>query len=74
MSVLKKIVGVLLLLYGVIALVTPLTPAAAVSVFVGLELLGLSFLIPEKVRSSPARMKEWMRGRKREKKEKMEKK
>lgn len=46
----KKILGAVLLTLGVLALVTPLTPGSWL-IFVGLELLGLGFLIPKKVRT-----------------------
>jgi uncharacterized protein YqgC (DUF456 family) len=45
---LKRTLGVLCLVYGIIALVTPFTPGALL-IFVGLELLGLTFLLPKSV-------------------------
>jgi uncharacterized protein YqgC (DUF456 family) len=47
--VLKRILGVLCLILGFLALVTPLTPGAWL-MFIGLELLGLNFLIPKPIR------------------------
>ena len=47
--IVKKILGVFCLIVGLIALVTPLTPGAFLIIFVGLELLGISFLLPKKV-------------------------
>jgi len=46
---LKKIVGVILILVGLFALVTPLTPGSWL-VFIGMELLGLRFLMWDKVK------------------------
>lgn len=37
----KKILGVILLILGFIILITPFTPGALVILFLGLELLGL---------------------------------
>ncbi len=48
-SVLRKTLGILCLVIGLFCLVTPLTPGAWL-IFVGLELLGLGFLIPKKLR------------------------
>jgi sulfite exporter TauE/SafE len=42
-SVLKVIVGILLLLLGLFALLTPLTPGSWLAL-IGLEMLGLGFL------------------------------
>ncbi len=47
--ILKGVLGVFCLLFGLFALVTPFTPGSWL-VFVGLELLGLTFLIPRPVR------------------------
>lgn len=49
LTMLKYIVGILCLLVGLFALVTPLTPGAWL-MLVGMELLGLSFLLPKKIR------------------------
>lgn len=46
---LKRFIGLICLLFGIFALVTPFTPGAWL-IFVGLELLGLGFLIPGKLR------------------------
>lgn len=43
--VLKRLLGVLCLLVGLFALVTPFTPGSWLAL-VGIELLGLSFLLP----------------------------
>ena len=47
--ILKKILGVILVIIGIAALITPLTPGAWLGL-IGLELLGWGFLIPEKLR------------------------
>lgn len=47
--VLKRILGVLCIILGLFALVTPLTPGAWL-ILVGIELLGLHFLLPKSVR------------------------
>lgn len=57
LSTLKKILGILLIVYGLVALVTPLTPASAIALFVGLELVGLSFLMPQRIRDGAHRVK-----------------
>lgn len=45
---LKKILGVILVIIGVIALLTPLTPGSWLA-FIGLELLGLRYLFQDKI-------------------------
>ena len=59
---LKRIVGAILLLVGLLALVTPFTPGSWLA-FVGLELLGLSFLLPRPVRTrwEAFKMQLWQR-------------
>ena len=57
--ILKRILGILLLIIGIVALVTPLTPGAWL-IFVGLELLGLGFLIPSGLRKYWVRVKSRM--------------
>jgi len=47
--VLRIVVGIILVVVGLAALVTPLTPGAWVGL-IGLELLGFGFLIPKKLR------------------------
>ena len=46
----KKAVGVVLILVGLAALVTPLTPGSWL-IFIGLELLGLRFLLLDKLKT-----------------------
>jgi uncharacterized protein YqgC (DUF456 family) len=46
---LKIILGIFLIVVGLIALVTPLTPGAWLGL-VGLELVGFGFLIPKRIR------------------------
>ena len=48
--ILRIILGVILVAVGLFALVTPLTPGAWLAL-IGLELLGLEFLIPKKIRN-----------------------
>lgn len=45
----KKILGVIFLLAGLFALLTPLTPGSGL-IFVGLELLGIRLLFIEKIK------------------------
>lgn len=58
--VLKRVIGILLLILGVAALVTPLTPGAWL-IFVGMELLGIGFLIPSGIRKYWERVQTWIR-------------
>ena len=46
----KKAVGIVLVLIGLTALVTPFTPGSWL-IFVGLELLGLRFLLWDKIKT-----------------------
>ena len=46
---LKKMVGGVLVLIGLIALVTPLTPGAILFLFVGCEFLGLRFMFLDRL-------------------------
>jgi len=46
----KRILGIILVIIGLIALVTPLTPGAWLGL-VGLELLGATFLLPKPIRT-----------------------
>ncbi len=48
-KVLRITIGIILVVVGVVALVTPLTPGAWLGL-IGLELLGWGFLIPKKAR------------------------
>lgn len=45
----KKLIGLLAILIGLIALVTPLTPGATWLIFVGLQLLGFHFIFFDKI-------------------------
>ncbi len=56
MKIAKKVLGAILLLIGIFALLTPLTPGSGL-IFVGLELLGIRLLFAEKI-------KRWLRGEK----------
>lgn len=55
LGILKKVLGVMLVLVGLLALVTPLTPGSWLAL-IGLELLGLGFFIPKAIRR---RMHDW---------------
>ena len=46
---LKKVMGIFLLFIGFIALITPFTPGATILLFVGFELLGLRFILLDKI-------------------------
>lgn len=46
---LRLVLGVALLTLGFVALITPLTPGALVMLVAGLELLGLRFLLLDRV-------------------------
>lgn len=61
--VLKRILGIILIVIGLAALITPLTPGAWL-IIVGLELLGFGFLIPERIRRYWEEMKKSMFGKK----------
>jgi hypothetical protein len=54
-SILKKIVGAFLVLFGLFALVTPLTPGAWLAI-IGLEMLGWGFIWRDHVRPLGERM------------------
>ncbi|MDP3735291.1 MAG: hypothetical protein Q8R39_02590 [bacterium] len=43
----KKVVGVVLIIVGVLALITPLTPGSWLAL-IGFELLGVRILLPER--------------------------
>jgi len=47
-QVLKKTVGVILVIIGLVALVTPLTPGSWLAL-IGLEMLGFGFLLDNKI-------------------------
>lgn len=46
----QKTVGVVLVILGIVAFLTPLTPGSVILVFLGLELLGFKFLFIEKAK------------------------
>ena len=50
MIIFKKIIGVLSLILGFIALITPFTPGAFWLIFLGFELLGIHFIFGEKIK------------------------
>jgi hypothetical protein len=47
-NVLKKIIGVVLIVWGLVALVTPFTPGSWLAL-IGLQLLGLGFLLENRI-------------------------
>ena len=47
-NILKKTVGVILIIYGLVALVTPFTPGSWLAL-IGLEMLGFGFLLENRV-------------------------
>ena len=47
--ILKRLIGAVLLAFGLLALVTPLTPGSWLAL-IGLELLGLTWLLPRPIR------------------------
>lgn len=59
---LKKFIGVILLLVGLVALVTPMTPGSWLAL-VGIEMLGLTFLLPRFIREPYERFKVTMKVR-----------
>ena len=46
----KKVVGAILIFWGLLALVTPFTPGSWLA-FIGLELLGIKLLFLEKIKA-----------------------
>ncbi len=50
LRILRIFTGIILVIIGFIALVTPLTPGAWLGL-IGLEMLGFGFLIPKKLRA-----------------------
>lgn len=50
-TVLRRSVGFLVLLFGIIALVTPFTPGAILLCLLGLELIGLEFVLTKKLKA-----------------------
>ena len=54
--IIKWPIGVILVVFGLFALVTPFTPGAWLG-FVGMELLGIMFLLPKRIREPWQRFK-----------------
>ncbi len=50
LRILRIFVGIILVIFGLFALLTPLTPGAWLGL-IGLEMLGFGFLIPRKLRA-----------------------
>jgi uncharacterized protein YqgC (DUF456 family) len=59
---LKIILGVLCIVIGLAALFTPLTPGSWL-IFVGIELLGLTFLLPKGVHDRWMKLKEKLKAK-----------
>jgi membrane protein implicated in regulation of membrane protease activity len=47
-NILKKTIGVILIVWGLIALVTPLTPGSWLAI-IGLQMLGFGFLLENRI-------------------------
>lgn len=45
----KKLIGLLAILVGLVALVTPFTPGAGFFIFIGLQLMGFNFVFWDKM-------------------------
>lgn len=49
MQIYKKVLAIVVLVVGFIALVTPLTPGASFLIFLGLQLLGVNLVFLNKI-------------------------
>jgi uncharacterized protein YqgC (DUF456 family) len=47
-SILKKTIGIILIVWGLVALVTPLTPGSWLAI-IGLQMLGFGFLLENRI-------------------------
>ena len=45
----KRLIGLIALLVGFFALITPFTPGASILIFIGLQLLGIHFIFLNKI-------------------------
>ena len=45
----KRLLGLLAVLIGLIALITPFTPGAAFFIFIGMQMLGIHFIFLDKI-------------------------
>jgi len=45
----KRLLGLLSILVGFIALITPFTPGAAFFIFIGMQMLGIHFIFLDKI-------------------------
>lgn len=61
-QIVRTILGIILILFGLFALITPFTPGSWLAL-IGLELVGGGFLIPKKVRASMQRIKDRIKAR-----------
>ena len=66
----KKILGILAMILGFIALITPFTPGAFWLLFIGLELMGVDILfldeIEQRIKSVKSKVKSRFKGKKKE--------
>jgi hypothetical protein len=54
---LRRLVGVLILAVGLLALITPMTPGGIILTLVGLELVGLELVLTKKLKEKLLRAK-----------------
>jgi hypothetical protein len=59
-KIIKKVAGVLFIVLGLLAFLTPLTPGGWL-VFVGAELLGIEMLSKRRVTEQYGKLKSWIR-------------
>ena len=45
----KRLIGLMAILIGLIALITPFTPGASLFIFAGMQLLGIHFIFLDKI-------------------------
>jgi uncharacterized protein YqgC (DUF456 family) len=54
---LKKLVGVVLVLLGFVSLITPMTPGAMLMLFIGFQFLGLRFMFLDRIFEKKTKLK-----------------
>jgi hypothetical protein len=64
-KLLKKILGAVLIIIGLLAFLTPLTPGGWL-LFVGAELLGIEMLSQRRLRETYVKMRAWLSSKKTE--------
>ncbi|HEY4502356.1 MAG TPA: PGPGW domain-containing protein [Candidatus Paceibacterota bacterium] len=62
----RKVFGVLLLVLGFLALLTPLTPGSWL-IFIGVEILGIEMLSQERIKGHYQKFKDWWKLKKKDK-------